>query len=115
LDLLARLGKPKTDQGVLQFLYTDGSRAVSVQGPEALLELLYLVVVEREDMPLAMLDQPLPLLLVMQVFDLHLVPLLPLGTRDHLPVPALDDLLLLITVVFLLIHHFMSAVPPRYS
>jgi len=51
----------------------------------------------------------------MQVLDLHLVPLLPLGTRDHLPVPTLDDLLLLITVVLLLIHHLVSAVPPRYS
>jgi hypothetical protein len=51
----------------------------------------------------------------MEVLNLHFVPLLPLGTCDHLPIAALDDLLLLITVVLLLIHHLVSAVPPRYS
>jgi hypothetical protein len=51
----------------------------------------------------------------MEVLDLHLVTLLPLGPRDHLPIAALDHLLLLITVVLLLVHHLMSAVPPRYS
>ena len=66
-------------------------------------------------MSLPMLNQPLALQLVMKILDLHLVPLLPLGTRDHLPIPILDDLLVLITVVLLLVHHVMRAVAPRYS
>jgi hypothetical protein len=114
LDLLTRLGKTKADQGVLKFFNTDGSRAISVQGPKALLEFLNLVVVECEHMSLAMLNQPLSLQLVMEILDLHLVPLLPLGTRDNLPIPILDDLLVLITVVLLLVHHVVSAVAPRY-
>ena len=114
LDLLTRLGKTKTDQRVLKFLNTDGSRAISVQGPKALLEFLNLVIVKCEHMSLAMLNQPLTLQLVMEILDLHLVPLLPLGTRDHLPIPILDDLLVLITVVLLLVHHVVSAVAPRY-
>jgi hypothetical protein len=114
LDLLTRLGKTKADQGVLKFFNTDGSRAISIQGPKALLEFLNLVIVKCEHMSLAMLNQPLTLQLVMEILDLHLVPLLPLGTRDHLPVPILDDLLVLITVVLLLVHHVVSAVAPRY-
>ena len=66
-------------------------------------------------MTLPMLNQPLALQLVMKILDLHLVPLLPLGTRDHLPIPILDDLLVLITVVLLLVHHVVGAVAPRYS
>ena len=65
-------------------------------------------------MSLAMLNQPLSLQLVLEIIDLHLVSLLPLGTRDHLPIPILDDLLVLITVVLLLVHHVVSAVAPRY-
>ena len=68
-----------------------------------------------EYMSLPMLNQPLTLLLVLEVLDLHLVPLLPLGPRDHLPIPILDDLLVLIAVVLLLVHHVMSAVAPRHS
>lgn len=66
-------------------------------------------------MSFPMLNQPLTLQLVMQILDLHLVPLLPLGTRDHLPIPILDDLLVLITVVLLLVHHIVGAVAPRHS
>jgi hypothetical protein len=65
-------------------------------------------------MSLAMLNQPLSLQFVMEILDLHLEPLLPLSPRDNLPIPILDDLLVLITVVLLLVHHVVSAVAPRY-
>ena len=115
LDLLTRFGKAKADQRVLKFFDADGSRAIGVQGPKALFEFRNLMVFKCEYMSLPMLYEPLSLLLVMEVLDLHLVALLPLGTGHHLPVPVLDDLLVLIAVVILLVHHVMRAVALRYS
>ena len=60
---------------------------------------------------LSMLDQPLPLLLVVQVLDLRPVRLLPLRTRHDLTIPILYYFLILIRVVLLLCHHVMRTVP----
>ena len=62
-------------------------------------------------MCLAVLDEPLPLLLVVEVLHLHLIPTLPLCTRDYLSIAVLNDLLVLERVVLLLGHHVMRAVP----
>ena len=63
-----------------------------------------------KDMPLAVLDQPLPLLLIMQVFDLRPVLLLSLSTSHDLTIPILYYFLILIRVVFLFSHHVMRTV-----
>lgn len=63
-----------------------------------------------KDMPLAVLDQPLPLLLIMQVFDLRPVLLLSLRTRYDLTIPILNYFLILIRVVLLFSHHVMRTV-----
>jgi hypothetical protein len=96
LNFLPRLCEPKSYQWVLQFLYADGTTAVRVQRSEALLEFPDLFIMEVEDVPFAVLDQPLPLLLVVQVLHFGPVLLLPLRTSHNLAISVLYYFLILI-------------------
>ena len=58
-------------------------------------------------MSLAVLDQPLPLFLIVQVFYFGLIFMFPLSASNDLPVAVLDDLLVLVRVVVLLRHHIV--------
>ena len=70
---------------------------------------------KSEDVTLTMLDEPLPLFLVMQVFYFGFVLLLSFGPGNDLPVTILYDFLIFKGVVVLLRHHVIGAVTFRGS